>query len=220
MAIIGAEATRLAGLQINQLQKYCAGQLTLDELEWWLNLTCEKRSRLMDGEAKPPTHASPRNPRSILAPLYEGEEIVIGETDGKETFAKAQYVFDGYLDQNFERWGTDKPSEKTKAQRVASYKMREDANFTEIFGSFGRDLNALCLTQSQIIQFCVNHRTRLRQDGWSTFFLFKVEQEKGPEYFVAGIRVYEPLLWALVFRFAYSIVWHADDRRRLVFPQL
>ena len=36
------------------------------------------------------------------------------------------------------------------------------------------DLNKLCLTQHQIVEFCVKNQKYLREDDWAIFFLFKV----------------------------------------------
>lgn len=44
--IIEAETARLAGLQIDFLQKLRDGQLTLDQTEWWINQTSAERDRL------------------------------------------------------------------------------------------------------------------------------------------------------------------------------
>ncbi|MFA6047246.1 MAG: hypothetical protein WCV59_04320 [Parcubacteria group bacterium] len=43
--IIGAETARLAGLQIDLLSKLRKGELSLEELEWFLNLKKEERER-------------------------------------------------------------------------------------------------------------------------------------------------------------------------------
>ncbi|MDR3559340.1 MAG: hypothetical protein P4L62_01025 [Candidatus Pacebacteria bacterium] len=43
---IGAEAAKLAGLQIDTLTKLRKGEVTLSEWEWFLNLTKEKRNEL------------------------------------------------------------------------------------------------------------------------------------------------------------------------------
>ena len=153
--------------------------------------------------------------RTILVPLYVGEEIMVAETDGSETMAGAKKVFTGYLDGDFKNWKTNQPSSATKAQPVMVYEMREDARFAEMFGSLG-DLDKLIMTQSQIIKFCVDHRDKLRQEGYGTFFLFKV----GEEFFVAHVHVAGRKLFAFVFRFDSSFVWFADSRPRVVVPQL
>jgi len=44
---IGAETAKLAGLQIDQNQKLRDGHFTLEQFEWWLNLSEEVRNRFM-----------------------------------------------------------------------------------------------------------------------------------------------------------------------------
>jgi hypothetical protein len=44
---IGAETAKLAGLQIDTLQKLRDNQLTLDQFEWWNNLSSKIRERYM-----------------------------------------------------------------------------------------------------------------------------------------------------------------------------
>jgi len=47
--IIGADAAKLADLQIDLLQKIRNGQVTLDQLEWFNKLTREERERFYNG---------------------------------------------------------------------------------------------------------------------------------------------------------------------------
>ena len=47
VATIGAETAKLAGLQTDLLQKLRDGQLTFDQIEWWLNQRSEVRDRHM-----------------------------------------------------------------------------------------------------------------------------------------------------------------------------
>ncbi len=44
--IIGADTAKLAGLQIDMLQKFRSGHLTLAHVEWWQNLPKAERDRL------------------------------------------------------------------------------------------------------------------------------------------------------------------------------
>ncbi len=52
-AIIGADAAKLAGLQIDLLQKVRQGHITLDHMEWYAGLTKEARDTLMAGKSVP-----------------------------------------------------------------------------------------------------------------------------------------------------------------------
>lgn len=47
---IGAETAKLAGLQIDELQKLRDNQLTLEQIEWWNNLSRETRERYMQSD--------------------------------------------------------------------------------------------------------------------------------------------------------------------------
>lgn len=43
--LIGVDAAKLAGLQIDQLQKFRSGQLTMEQMLWWLNRSKGERDR-------------------------------------------------------------------------------------------------------------------------------------------------------------------------------
>ncbi len=51
--IIGADAAKLAGLQIDMLQKMRSGQMTLAQVEWFNNLTKEQREAFLSGKKLP-----------------------------------------------------------------------------------------------------------------------------------------------------------------------
>lgn len=85
------------------------------------------------------------------------------------------------------------------------------------FGSLSSDLDVLCLTQSQILNFVAKHKSWLRTDGYATFFLFKANNQ----FFVAsGSFDGDGSLGVRVYRFEDDDVWDADYRRRVVVPQL
>lgn len=153
----------------------------------------------------------------VLKPIFEGEKIALAATSGTRTIAGARHVFTGHLDVEFTKWGLDVPAKPTVAIPVAIHEIVKDGNFATIFGDFSRDLDDLCFTQDQIVSFVENHPTRLRIDGYATFFLFRV----GGEYFVAladrrsvdGPNVF-------VNRFSCDDFWFAENRHRVVVPQL
>ncbi|HTX87315.1 MAG TPA: hypothetical protein VMC41_04615 [Candidatus Nanoarchaeia archaeon] len=103
----------------------------------------------------------------------------------------------------------------TPQMKVAVYELVRDAKFVDIFTSLSSDLDRLCLTQGQIIEFCRNHSEDLSRDG-ITSFLFKVNGE----YFVADVRVRSDGLYARVCRFGDGGVWRGGYRPRVVVPQL
>jgi len=149
--------------------------------------------------------------------LISGAEVLtLDPTDSKETIAKASDLFTGYLDSDFKNYGTNVPSSPTGKTEVAVHEMIKDGTFVQIFGGMSDDLNSLCLTQPQIIQFVKKHRKWLRTDGYGTFFLFKV----GDEFFVAYVGVGAVgRLGVYAFRLSLGDVWHAEARLRLVVPR-
>lgn len=153
-----------------------------------------------------------------IVKLISGAEVLeLDETDGKETIAEAKATFTGYLDSDFKNYGANVPSSATGKMNVTVHKMIKDGTFAQIFGGMSDDLNSLCLTQPQIIQFVKKHRKWLRTDGYGTFFLFKV----GDEFFVAGVRVFDGgRLMVGAVRLSFAYVWDAGSHRRIVVPQL
>jgi hypothetical protein len=153
----------------------------------------------------------------FLKRLFTDETIVLDPTDGTKTIAQAKEVFTGYLSLDFINWGLDMPGQPTPAAEVFVCEMVRDGTFRQIFGSLNCPFDQLCLTQHQIRGFVVKHRDKLREDGYGTFFLFKVRDE----FFVADVRMDSGgRLYADVYRFSDGIVWSAESRHRFVFPQL
>lgn len=152
-----------------------------------------------------------------LRQLYVDETISIGSTDGTRTIAQAKDVFIGHLDSDFANWGLDVPAAPTQATKVEAYELVEDGTFQDIYESLNRPFEALCLTQHQIIEFCVKHKDKLCQSGHGTFFLFQVEGK----FFVASVSVYsDGHLLMYVRSFSSACVWNAEFHRRFVLPQL
>lgn len=152
----------------------------------------------------------------ILRLISGGKQITIRATRGKRSIAQASDVFTWGIDPDFKYWGLDVLGEAKPETPVLVYEMVEHGDFETIFGSFGRELDDLCLTQEQIIAFVEDHEDWLRKEGYATFFLFK---ENG-KFFVASVSLYgdgEP--YAIVNRFSVDNVWYGGDRRRIVVPQ-
>ncbi len=158
--------------------------------------------------------------------LISGAEILTLEpTDGTEVIAEEGRLFSGYLDSDFRNWNTNVKGNPKKVQNVHVHEMTKDGTFDQIYGSLGTDLNALCLTQAQIIRFFKQklHNSYLIHEkpgdaGYAWFlFLFKV----GNEFFVASVGVgSDGSLRAIIYRFLSDDVWEAESRRRFVVPQL
>lgn len=153
----------------------------------------------------------------IVKLISGAETIELDETDGKATIVKAKDTFPGWIDPNFNGYGCDVKSEPTKKMQVSVHEMIKDGTFAQIWNGMSDDLNSLCLTQSQIIQFVQKHHKWLRTEGYGTFFLFKV----GDKFFVAGVGVDDDgQLRVYVYRFSNDYVWDAEYRHRVVLPQL
>ena len=157
--------------------------------------------------------------------LSAGEEIIIGPTTGTETLATAHDVFN-WIDGDFKNWGCDKAEQPTVRTPAEVYELAENADYRTIFGSFGQNPDRLCFTTPQIKRFLSDHADKwLREDGVAYFlFLFKVKAEKKgekDEFFGAGVnRNADGYRGAGVYRFADGLVWGAEDRYRVVVPQL
>ncbi len=153
----------------------------------------------------------------FLKLISRAETLTLSSTDGNEIIAEAVSLFNGYLSRDFRDWKTNVKGNQTEVQNVQVHEMTKNGTFEQIYGDLGTDLNALCLSQTQIIQFVKKHRKWLRTDGYGTFFLFKV----GDEFFVAYVRVdSDGSLYADVRRFSGGIVWNAENRHRFVVSQL
>lgn len=200
-------AQDFAGLQVDQLQKLRNGNMTFEQVKWFNNLSFEQREALMG-----------KQPEKVLyLKLLSGAEtLMLDALDGKETLATAKEVFPSGIDGDFKNWGTNKPGITTKEIAVDVHELVKDGTFAQMFGSLGTDLDKLCLTQSQIKNFCKKHPEWLRQNGYATFFLFKVEDQ----FFVAGVGVRSDGLHVRVCRFEGDDVWSAESSHRLVVPQL
>jgi len=160
------------------------------------------------------THISKKE-NSITLLLSKGESIIIDACEGKENLADAKDVFKSGIDSDFKNWNTNKPEKNTEETAVQVHEIVKNSTFAQMFGSLGTDLDKLCLTQSQIKNFCKKHSNWLRTDGCATFFLFKV----GDQFFVAGVFVYSGGLGVSVFRFESDSVWDAGGAHRIVVPQ-
>jgi hypothetical protein len=161
------------------------------------------------------TEKSEKSTSYVLKLLSLGETSSIEACDGQRTIAGAKDVFESGIDDDFKRLGLDKAGEATPETAVQVYELIGNATFVKMFTSLTNDLDKLCLTQDQIIRFCVKYPGQLSQIS-ATFFLFKMNGG----YFVASVHVGSGGLGVGVRRFEYDVVWNAECRHRLVVPQL
>lgn len=152
----------------------------------------------------------------ILRLLSEDETITIAPCDGSRCIGTQDAVF-GFIDPTYKGSDFNKRGQPTEAMKVDVHEMVKDATFAKMFGSLGApDLNKLCLSQDQVVEFCKNHSKWLRSDGYATFFLFKENEN----FFVARVRVSSGGLRVGVDGLEDDGVWGAVCARRVVAPQL
>jgi hypothetical protein len=144
-----------------------------------------------------------------------GKEILLAGTDGTELISNMKDVFMAGIDSDFKNWNLDVTSNPTGEMKVQVYEQVKDSTFAQLFGSFGENLDRLCFTQGQIIEFVKAHSAELNQNWWN-FFLFKVNGE----FFVADVSRYGSGWDVRVYRFERGHVWHAENRLRFLVPQL
>jgi len=153
---------------------------------------------------------------SILRLISGGENIIIRATSGTKTISSATNVFTWDIDSDFKNWGLDVPGEAKLETPVDVHEMVQDGDFKTIFGSLGREMDDLCLTQEQVIAFVEDHEDWLRKECFATFFLFKVEGK----FFVARVSLDAgegPDV--SVGRFSNDSGWYGDNHHRMVVPQ-
>lgn len=138
--------------------------------------------------------------------------LTLAKTTGKQTIARAEEVFTAYIDNDFNNWNTDKTERKKPEIPCEVYELTENMTFAQMF----TQPEKMVLTQSQIIEFCTNHKDKLSQDSRYTFFLFKV----GEEFFVAFVLVLPDGLYVDVRRFSHDYVWFVENGFRFVLPQM
>lgn len=106
--------------------------------------------------------------------------LVLGDTalhlaacDGTKTIAQSKALFPYYLDTRFGAWGLDKPNEATDAMKLSMYEIGPEGSLKDLMDTLGVGIDALCLSQHQIVDVCDMYRDRLRQDGSKNDFIFK-----------------------------------------------
>jgi len=156
-----------------------------------------------------------KNP-SILKLISGGEKIMIEALDGKEYISNARKTFKSGIDRDFENWGLNQAGPATAETLLDVHEMIGDGNFVRIFTDITSDLDKLVMTQNQIIRFCEKHPTWLRQEGYATFFLTKINGE----YLVVYVLVHVGGLYVNVSRLESANVWGGACRNRVVSPQL
>ena len=130
--IISADAAKLAGLQIDMLQKMRSGQMTLAQVEWFNNLTKEQRDAFLSGKKLPSI-----DPRfellmefKVTVPTDYDHETQLSTLNKKEFY----YFNDALTDRNF-RKATQKliPGKTYKAKL---FSIRKIVNSNDCLGLY------------------------------------------------------------------------------------
>lgn len=119
------------------------------------------------------------------------------------------------IDWRFDEFSMDQISEATDSTRFDIFSLKKDATSGELFGSFNRNLESLCFTQSQIVYFCKYYADLLRGQNCATLFLFK---EHG-QYWVTAVYRFGSPLDATLARFDDSMPWQAKCGHFIVVPR-
>lgn len=174
------------------------------------NEKLEKIARIIVGKVE-------ETRRQFLQLISGGKSLAVDAVEGTEILADAKDMFPAGIDSDLKNWGADEPGQLTAETPVDVYEMKQNATFSQMFGELSADVKKLCLTQHQIKDFVKKHRNWLRTEGYATFFLF----ESNGNFFVAGVGFGSgDRLFVGVVRFGRSVVWSAEDRHRVVVPQL
>lgn len=197
---------KVAGLTIDLMNKMRDGIIPIAQFETFLAMPAQERQKVF-GTA---------SPEVFLKIISGGETVKLDAVKGNVTITDSKNVFSS-IDGDFKNWKINTSGNATAETPVDVYEMTQNATFTQMFGSLHNDLDKLCFTQHQIVNFVTKHRNWLRTEGYGTFFLFK----SGEQFFVAYVYFRgDDSLSVYVNRFGRSSVWLASLRRRLVAPQL
>lgn len=167
-------AQDFAGLQVDMLSKLRNGNITVEQIKWFFNLSFEKREDLL----------GKKQLLEILMPFEDDQKFVIEPLDGKELLAEASDVF-ASVGKRFKDWGTDNAIAISTAEtQVLAYKQIKNATFLEMFESLGGN-ESLALTQAQIKRFSKKYAATFFKAGVDHIFLpFKSENDK---YFIVSV---------------------------------
>jgi hypothetical protein len=168
---------------------------------------------IIEGKFNDNITTSEREPLSLLS------ERKIKAVDGTATIVQAKDVFNSHcgISKDFKAFRTGRKDLPTKEILVDVYYLCRDATLLEMFESLSSNLDSLCLTQAQIIEFC-SHSTDLFEHNImkNIFFLFKVEDQ----FFITTVSMLQDGLRATVSRLKSSGFWRRSDDNLVIVPQL
>lgn len=146
--------------------------------------------------------------------LFAKQVIILGENGGSRTIASSKDVFNSWLSPRFKGLGLDKPQKATIATELTIYELAE-GEFGSFFINLCKDSSRpqeVCLTQSQIVDFCDRLKKKLDPYRVSSF-IFK---ENG-SYYVSLVRVRKGRLLVFVDIFKLDYIGRVN---RLIVPKL
>lgn len=123
------------------------------------------------------------NEKSILNLISGTGVLKIDAICRNYSIFEAQGVFNRGIDYQFMDFFLNQSIESTGETSVQIFEIVRDSTFLDLFNSFEVELELICLTKNQIINFCIKYPECLRQDDFMTFFLGKTESR----YFIAGV---------------------------------
>lgn len=130
-------------------------------------------------------YAVPNNEYLELLPVKR--KLILEALLGGSRGISDVYGMFEYIDDRFKKLKLDECIQPaTERTHLNYYGMKKDANLHQLFYSLSNNLDELCLTQSQIIQFCKEYKLYLSTLNSGHLFLFK---EKGC-YHVADVKNY------------------------------
>lgn len=153
----------------------------------------------------------------VLNVIFKENKIIIDSLPANYSTianAKLKIFYDVSFDSECHNLNNEQGSSRETEVKV--YELKQNATFFQMFTSLNDDLNKLCFTQSQIVNFCEKNFEYLRQDGFVTFFLFK----ENNEFFVAKVNVKFGRQTVFIHRLDYNYVWKSEHALRLVAPTI
>lgn len=196
----------------------------LDEIKGKLEFASKNKSclysfELVSADLKKilDTHFNYVIKNEILHLVTTKKPLMIDAVDGTQLIMNDQDVFKLGIDTLFKRCAdNNKHSCPTLETVVQNYRLTSGANFLQIFKSLSSNLDKLCLSQHQIINFCSNYSNKLCQSKYATFFLFKGNYE----LLVARLGTFAGELGIRLYKLNDYSIWFAKDYRQIIVPQL
>ena len=123
--VLAGDSARLAGLQIDLLQKMRNGNISMDHLDYFLKLNFSQREELLGRKPE----------KEVYLKLLSGTEtLFLDECDGQSIIADSKNVFYS-IDNDFKSYGANEKGVATSKTPVEVHELIKDGKLTQIFGS-------------------------------------------------------------------------------------